>query len=534
MMLTHQCSARAYLFVLVAILLAAFLWTANRLHGSPAAAFSHLTDALTDNPSASQQNPQPPPSAGTPNIVLDSSEKSTSGFCGHDWEFLRRKELRLSDNIVYTRRCIKPVHGNVDRDAIANVTSPLLTGSTNLNLKADCPQSSPPPCEPLSLEVPPAYPAHHDQYHHLLFGVASSYERLQESLPVFAHWLSGTGAQLVVVVSDADNQHHKHDLPALEALYRQYNIAATMMAPKLKQSLPRVGMTADTKLSSPAAVEQLHFLLIRDMLEMATPQTQWLGVLDDDTFFPALHPLSLTLRQHDHMRPRWLGVLADNWVSIKSWGFMAYGGAGTFLSVPLAKQLDPLLERCILETAIPSGDGMLKDCIHTHSTTKLTLVDGLYQHDIRGDASGFFESGRRVLSLHHWKSWYRAPVDKMAAITAVCGDCFLQRWRFGGDTLLANGYSISVYRDGLDALDLDRIEGTFDEVDDRYDFVYAPFRPRLAPDEKKSYRLVAVDDGAAEKGGQQQFRQVYVHRASREDRPRVEAVDEVVELVWEV
>jgi hypothetical protein len=363
----------------------------------------------------------------------------------------------------------------------------------------------------------------------LVFGIASKYDRIQDSLPAFAHWLAGTGAQLVAVVGDAD-ESPKPNLRALETLYRNANVNATIIAPKQKESLPRINTKEDEKPRRPAAVEQLHFLLIRDMLDIATPQTQWLGVLDDDTFFPAMHPLDLALRQHDHTKPVWLGALSDNWSSIKNWGFMAYGGAGTFLSTPLAQQLEPHLEACVRETDVPSGDGLLRDCVYSRSTAKLTLVEGLYQHDIMGDAAGFFESGRRALSLHHWKSWYHAPVPLMAAVTDVCGDCFLQRWRFGKDTLLANGYSITVYREGLEKVLLDRMEGTFNEADGRFDFIYGPFRPRLGNDQKKSYRLEAVDGGTA-RGDY--FRQLYVHRAKR-DEEGTEPVDEVIELVWEV
>jgi hypothetical protein len=529
MMRAHQWSARAYLATFAAVVMIIFLLTTDRLHSrSPAV---RVTEGKSGS-DASKQDPKKTPADGS-HRPGGSAGKSKPGnnnpTCSRDVRFLRSGELDLSDKILYTRRCIKPVHGNVDRNAVANVTSPLITGARVLNLDGDCSQIALPPCEPLTLHVPPAYPPPDGQYRHLLFGVASSYERLQDSLPVFAHWLAGSGAQLVAVVSDADSPDHKYDVAVLEALYRKHNISATITRPRLKQSLPRLDTPDDAELARPAAVEQLHFLLIEDMLDLATPHTQWLGVLDDDTFFPALYPLDLTLRQHDHTRPAWLGALADNWVSVKIWGFMAYGGAGTFLSVPLAEQLLPRLEACVRETSIISGDGMLKECVYAYSTTKLTLVEGLHQHDIRGDPAGFFESGRKTLSIHHWKSWYHAPVDKMAAVARVCGDCFLQRWRFGGDTLLANGYSVSVYRDGMDKVDLDRVEATFDEPDGKFDFVYAPFRPKLGEDQKKSYRLEAID-GSTEKG--ERFRQVYVHRAPREEGS--EAVDEVVELVWEV
>lgn len=464
---------------------------------------------------------------------MPKTSGDNGNFCGRGLELLRQEDLALTDTIVYTRRCVRPVYGNVDRSLVANVSSQLITNKTILNLTAACSSIETPPCEPLLLRVPHPYPKR--QYNHLLFAVASSYDRLQDALPSFAHWLSGTGAQLVAVVADAHRPDSHFDLAALETAYRARGINATVIPPKHSAALPRKDASANTPPFSPAPVEQLHFLLIRDMLDLATPQTHWLGILDDDTFFPALHPLATALRRHDHSTPQWLGALTDNFISFREWGYMAYGGAGVFLSVPLAQQLAPHLETCVRTTTVPSGDGMLRDCVYAHSAAKLTLVPGLYQHDLRGDPSGFFESGRSpVLSLHHWKSWYRAPVAAMARVVGVCGGCFLQRWRFGGDTLFANGYSITVYREGLlQELDLDRVEGTWQDAGGEFDFVYGPFRPRLSEEDKKSYKIVAAD-GVAGKGGR--FRQVYVHRAKRgegTEEERARAWDEVVELVWE-
>ena len=526
-MLAHQCSARAYLAVLVAILLSVLLLTAHRLHLGSSLNLPYLDNRpVADKPALDiPTTPQPPA-----DDFQGQPDASQADFCNNDWKFLLSKELDLTENFIYTRRCVKPVYGKVNRDAVASIAKPLIDGTTTLNTKTNCAQFTPPPCEPLTLEVPPPFPPHADQYGHLAFGIASNYERVQESLSSFAHWLAGTGAQLVAVIADADQEPAKKNLHALEQLYRDAGVNATIIAPKLKESLPRKDQNEGDNLRVPAAVEQLHFLLIRDILDISSPQTQWIGVLDDDTFFPSLEALNRALREYDHTQPFWLGALADNWSSVKAWGFMAFGGAGTFLSVPLAKELEPQLETCVRETTVKTGDGMLRDCVYQRSATKLTLVDGLYQHDFMGDPAGFFESGRRALSLHHWKSWYRAPVVAMAAVANVCADCFMQRWRFGKDTLLANGYSITVYREGLDAVDFSRMEGTFNEPDWRYDFVYGPFRPRLGNDQKKSYRLAGVG-GGTRKG--ERFRQAYVWRAKR-DEQGVDAVDEVVELVWEV
>ncbi|KAK3400488.1 hypothetical protein B0T20DRAFT_370942 [Sordaria brevicollis] len=483
--------------------------------------------------------------------------KLDPGQCSKDIEFLRRPELGLTDNILYSRRCIKPVYkSDFDRSTITNVTGPLVTNTTALDLTS-CSHDEPIPCEPLSLEVPTPYPKN-AQYPHLLFGVASKYDRMREAIPAFAHWLSGTGARLVGTIADAVPLEHQDDtnrnsfnLTLLEEEYRAAGILATFLPPKIFKRLNLKDGKPDTR---PVPVEHHHFLLIKELLSIVdsssdSKEPHWLGILDDDTFFPSLHPLSQTLSHHRHTSPTWLGALSDDFMAVQAWGFMAFGGAGSFLSLPLARQLNPHLEECITTASIQTGDGILRDCIYSHTRTKLTLVEGLNQHDIKGDPSGFFESGVwPVLSLHHWKSWYEAPVEKMAGVVkrgGVCGDCFLMRVKFGVDdsskdkkermqkeSLLSLGYSITTYpglENGLDDVDLSRIEGTWNEADrkEKYAFSYGPVRRRLQEGrEKKSWRL--VDFTRTKK----RFRQIYVHKAAG---PAVgESMDEVIELVWEI
>ncbi|KAK3321941.1 glycosyltransferase family 31 protein [Apodospora peruviana] len=484
-------SLRLVVFVTLCII----LLTASRLNG-PSVPKAIFRVGKHHSHDAARNRPKLPP-----------------GQCSPDIEFLRRLELQLTENIVYTRRCIKPIRGKFDRDVLTNISHPLVRpdNRTTVNLTS-CAHAALPPCEPLSLKVPMPYPQR--QYKHLLFGVATNYERMQNSLESFAHWLAGTGAQLYGTIIDA-NQNKKLNLSALEELYRQEGIVATFRPPPVT--------------AQPIPVEHHHFMLIRELLNISSDETKWLGIVDDDTFFPSLYDMDEELKRYDSRKPVWLGALSDDFDSVKLWGFMAFGGAGTFLSAPLARQIEPHAESCLSSAPAQTGDGILKHCIYTHTRTKLTVVDGLHQHDLRGDVSGLFESGVRPLSIHHWKSWYREPIPKMASVTAVCGDCFLQRWQFGNDTLFANGYSITFYPEGngLRDIDLSRIEGTFRPQGNEYDFSYGPLRPALQPEtQKKSYKLVDVDVT--------HFRQIYVHRKSDAWQADEGAMDEVIELVWEV
>jgi hypothetical protein len=375
------------------------------------------------------------------------------------------------------------------------------------------------------LEVSHPYPE--SKYPNLIFGVASNYDRLRASLPAISHWLANTGAHLIGIIPDADDYSwtfkRKFNLTALEAEFASRNVTATFTAPLMKKFIPTKADGNEDR-SRRVPVDHHHFMLIRTLLQHSTPQTQWLGLLDDDTFFPSLYPLNEELAKYNHTEPLWLGALSDDSNHVKGWGMMAFGGAGIFMSIPLARELEPLLETCIAESSVTTGDGILRDCIFAHSLTTLKIVPGLHQLDIEGDASGFYESGPHPLSLHHWKSWYHEPIVAQAAVTRLCGDCYLQRWRFGDDTLFSNGYSITVYNDGLDSIDLTRVESTFDNPGSQYDVSYGPMRSKLAEDQKKSYRLKESEitpSGA--------LTQVYVHKSNGLEG----SMDEVVELLWE-
>lgn len=424
------------------------------------------------------------------------------GECSPDIEFLRRQELGLTDTIRYARRCVTPQFTKgMDREAVTALDGPLVTDSTIVNLTS-CSHVDSLPCDPLTIPVPFPYPK--QTFEHFIFGVATYYDRMIEALPAFDHWLAHSGAPLVALIVD----YADHDLPALETLFGAHGIEL-------------IAVHGEPKLT----IDQNHFITLRPTVQNIRPETRWVGVLDDDTFFPSLYALSDAFSAYDHTKELWLGQLSEDFYSVRSWGFFAYGGAGAFLSVPLAKKLEPFQEQCLEEAALPSGDGMLRDCVYYHSKTKLTLVSGLHQQDMRGDLSGFFEAGLKPLSLHHWKSWYEEPVYKIAEVAKLCGDCFLQRFRFDDDTLFANGYSIALYRKGLAGLNLDWMEATWNQHGPEFDFSIGPLRPPLEKDQKRSYRLKDAEwlaDG--------RLRQIYVYKRDKESG---EDMDEVVELLWQ-
>ncbi|KAH8597945.1 hypothetical protein B0O99DRAFT_617241 [Bisporella sp. PMI_857] len=422
-----------------------------------------------------------------------------------------KESLGLSPNIVYSRTCIKThFANNVDRQEVVNISKPLIGDQVTLALNQDGGQEQKlPKCTSIKLSVPKPHPPK-EQFPDLIFGMSTTLARLNASLSSIAHWSSGRGSKLIAIVVDGENQ--PANVSNVEQVYRNSGIQATFIPPY----------------DASHTTSQSHFMVLTKMVEESGPETKWFGILDDDTFFPHLKPLSAALGHLDHTADMYVGVLSEDFPSVKNFGIMAYGGAGAYLSAKLAKRLGTLehATRCLKESNPDFGDIIVRDCIFHHSKAKLTILPGLYQHDLLHDLSGFFESGVEPLNLHHWKSWYHEPVEKMAVATSFCGNCFLQRWRFGTDTVFSNGYSIVKYRGGFESVDLDRMEKTWGQIssdgDPQYDFVIGPLRQKISDDEKKTFKLVdaEISNGV--------LKQLYLWKGN----PAAGVNDEVVELVW--
>ena len=148
---------------------------------------------------------------------------------------------------------------------------------------------------------------------------------------------------------------------------------------------------------------------------------------------------------------------------------MGMGGAGCIMSVPLLQVPEAHYQDCLDESRAGAGDMRVYECARWQGDTRLTHINGMFQIDLHGDRSGLFESGRQIISFHHWKegwwdghnlgnvrlgreTWF--PLDAMHLVADVCDTCFLQRWQFGNETMLSNGYTISLYPTGA----LDKFE----------------------------------------------------------------------------
>ncbi|PYH89931.1 hypothetical protein BO71DRAFT_95026 [Aspergillus ellipticus CBS 707.79] len=332
---------------------------------------------------------------------------------------------------------------------------------------------------------------------HMIFGLATSVDRLLDSLDTFAHWAGGTNARLLVAIDNGGGSEKKQAQQRAEAL----GIRLTILEEEEDERLDR------------------YFYLIQYLYKHRDESTQWAVMMDDDTFFPSMRRLVDRLANYDTTQPQYVGGVTEDLQHMYGSGYMAYGGAGIFLSMPLLEQLQPFFDDCYVFKA--GGDRMLSRCIYAHTTTKLSVEPDLFQLDLRGDASGFYEAGRgQPLSVHHWKSWFEADMVALSKVASICGEeCLLHRWLLPGEWYLVNGFSVIKYSTVSD--DPLPMEHTWDPSKypgpDPFAWSLGPLRRK---DENKiSFRL---RDAVQEK---ERVRQMYVHEVAPEKL-------EVLEVVW--
>ncbi|EHK96236.1 hypothetical protein M7I_8090 [Glarea lozoyensis 74030] len=233
--------------------------------------------------------------------------------------------------------------------------------------------------------------------------------------------------------------------------------------------------------------------------------------------------------------------MSDNIQQMKNFGLIPFGGGGIFISVPLAAKLtDPRVWKACMELPNDQGDQIVNECLRAHSTIRTTYDLNLHQMDFHGDASvldGYYESGRQMLTVHHWRSWYNVDMPALAYVSKACGDeGILMRWLFADDIVLSNGYSVVEYPNGIEIAELAKVEHTWNEPPDLALHRIGPIRERMGKGDKSTYRM--LDTEILEGYG---VRQTYVRRVERlekgkdeKGRLRMEAVGEdgVVELIW--
>ncbi|KAL2066902.1 hypothetical protein VTL71DRAFT_1326 [Oculimacula yallundae] len=441
------------------------------------------------------------------------------------------EQYQFSYPIRYVSRDIIAIpSANSERPPLSIVDEPLFHELTTIDLTKSTTVDIPKCLPPLHLEVPRTNPPKIDASN-MIFGLQTTISRLRHTVKHMERWLPHTNARLFAIV--IENEETIADEKAMAVLEKEFHEKG------MNVSIIHPVRPKDT-------FEQRYFSLVDVMYSARSPKTQWTILIDDDTFFPSMHDLQTLLSNYDTSKEHYIGSLSEDWWAVNHYGLMGFGGAGIMLSLPLAKIISEQNDECKSNPRTTAGDITVMDCIYHFSSTKLTHVPGLHQVDMHGDLSGFYESGREMISLHHWKGGFKLEIEKMHCVSEICDSCFLQRWQFGKDTILSNGFSIAHYPSGHLSgqkprgllgseerkINLLEMEKTWDDMNVLHSL--APVRDKMSEDDKVVYKLldsvvVDTEDGKVVRqvyfrsgGGKSIDTVMVVHwKAGREEHERV-------------
>ncbi|KAL2150422.1 hypothetical protein VTH82DRAFT_6985 [Thermothelomyces myriococcoides] len=471
------------------------------------------------------------------NFEPTPSSSSRAMTCDYDMDRLRRwqQQFGLEETFEYTKRYIQASRQDIPRKSVTHLEQDFLADSVkvvDVN-KVYEPEECPEPLLAPVTKSPYPVTANASDF---LFGVSTTYRRFTDprTSPIneWSYWLTdgkgnSNGGKLVLLLVDAKPEE-------LEDAYNK---------------LSAVGIDVDVYRSTSTLIMAVRYLALAPTLynHPERPRRKWLVICDDDTFFPSFNALADRFDRYDHERPMYIGTFSEDVNNIERHGPQAFGGAGVFLSRPLAKIIAENFESCSSEQKIqeadtgwgPQGDIMLRNCIYQNSEVKLTLLNDLWQLDIMGDPSGIYESGFKPLSLHHYRGgiWHKAYPFQYTKVAHACGeDCTFQRFQTADGFIISNGYSVAFYPRGID-FDLDQFERTFRAAPEdkgwNLDFRLGPQRPSL----HNTGRKIAWELLEASVNPDGTVTQVYVgkHNDSRWTNPDGTPMnnrDGIIEVVW--
>jgi hypothetical protein len=470
------------LFPLIAIFsIAFFFWCVDRYDRAALLRFKRPIDHVSSSGSGSGSGSGSSSSnAGSTPVQFEIQPQKLTQSCEIDpatapplpfSEWLMRKN--------YTRAYFRPHHVSADTEfrSLEDIDVPVLPPFRALERGTIVSEENADPTLPCPSIIDVDVAADHDaeETSKMLFGLATTADRLERLLPSLLYSYGDSKAGILVLVPESDD-----DLERQEAYFRARGLDVTIQASPLEFTARYFGL-----------VEAFS-----NHISTKRPNTSWVSFIDDDTFFPSLVSVAQQLKLFDPTKKHYIGALSEASWQVDTFGHIAFGGAGVFVSKPLLDTLMEYYEECQSWGEQP-GDQKLGQCIERFSDTPLTLWPSLYQMDVTGEPDGVYESGRRIDSLHHWGSWYTKDVVKMSTVAAAAGRrSVLRRWVFdqeeminnstGGSIrsfwVLTNGYSIVKYTFDEDtpddAINFDHTEKTWEEDIHGYEQRLGPLRPK--------------------------------------------------------
>lgn len=457
--------------------------------------------------------------------------------CDYDIDRVRalRDKYDLGHKYEYTKRYVKISRQDIKRKSVTKLDQVFMPKEVKVvdvdgqTEKERCPK----PLEvPVTRSPYPSTATASD----FIFGVSTTYKRFTNpatsSINEWTYWLTdgrgnSNGGKLLLMLLGASPEE-------LEDAYNR---------------LSAVGIDVDVYQSDPSMEMAVRYLTLVPTLYNHPDREgrKWIVTCDDDTFFPSFNALAERFEEYDHEMPMYIGTLSEDVNNIERHGAQAFGGAGVFLSMPMAQLISEKYEGCKTEEKIkqsntgwgPQGDILLRKCIYENSEVKLTVLPDLWQLDLFNDPSGFYESGIKPLSLHHYRGggWHISYPWHTTKVAHLCGeDCTLQRFRTKDDFVIANGFSVAFYPKGID-FDMNQLERTFTAAPRdkgwNLDFRFGPQRRTL----HKTGRKISWDLQESTVNDDGSVTQIYVRRHNdwrwkHPDGQAMSDLDGIIELIW--
>ncbi|WYZ46309.1 hypothetical protein EsH8_IX_000534 [Colletotrichum jinshuiense] len=286
----------------------------------------------------------------------------------------------------------------------------------------------------------------------LLFGVSTTYDRLTHAndslVKDWQRWFTNgrgatNGASAVVTLHQATSQEAWEIYEKLERL----GIDATVIPAgkgrdKASRYLDLVGILLDVK---------------EAMAEQGQPK-KYLGLIDDDIFFPTPGQLISRLSRFDASAPYYIGLPSEraDW-SVQNGTAVTDGGGAVFLTPPAALTISHL--PCRPAEGFGGNDtkwdSVIRECVRDRTDISFHVLPSFYSPTdaLYNMQAATYDLGVSPLTLRHYKSRHHFSPSLAHLVTSVCGEaCFLQRFQFANNWVLVNGYSLTHYCAGLEVV----------------------------------------------------------------------------------
>ena len=163
----------------------------------------------------------------------------------------------------------------------------------------------------------------------------------------------------------------------------------------------------------------------------------WAPFIDDDTFFLSMSALVDRLAHYDPPKPFYIGSLSTDSVQMSLWGFMAYGGAEIFISMPLLTQINNVYDQ--YNAVKWTADRRIAQCIYLHTVTKLTVERDLHRWICMATRQ---VSTKRQVVPSHFRCITGSLLQRIHESTRYCSKLVsvVKIVCFGNGVLLATGF----------------------------------------------------------------------------------------------